>query len=241
VKGERLHVPVDVGAGPAVVLLHGYGMRPGTYRGTAELLAGSCRVVVPDLFAVPAPWRYRDVLDRLVATVDDLGLERVSMIGHSFGGGIELGFASRHPDRTVELVFSDTLAVSDEFGLADEALRHPVGLLRLATARAASAFASQVLSHPRQMAEAAWWGFRSRRAGDIETVAAAGIPAYVLWASRDSILPRSDGCRFAELLHAPFVVAQADDGRPVDHDWMFEDPELFVEHLRLLGLRFLRS
>jgi pimeloyl-ACP methyl ester carboxylesterase len=241
VQRGRLRVPVDLGSGPAIVILHGYGMLPRTYAGTAELLATSCRVVVPDLMAVPAPWRYDDVLDRLLATFDGLHLERVSMIGHSFGGGIELGLAARQPDRVTELVFSDTLAVSAEWGLADEALRHPFGLLRLATTQAAAAFATQWRRHPRQMAEAAWWGFRSRRMGDIDAIASAGIPAHVLWANRDSIIPRSEGRRFAERLHADFVVARSSDGRPVDHDWMFQDPELFVEHLRLLGLRCVRA
>jgi pimeloyl-ACP methyl ester carboxylesterase len=240
VTPATLQVPVDVGAGPAVVILHGYGMRPSTYAGTAELLAQSCRVVIPDLFAVPAPWRYDDVVDRLRATLDALDLDRVSMIAHSFGGGIELGFAARHSERVTELVFSDTMAVSAEWGLADEALRHPFGLLRLATTQAASAFATQWIAHPRQLVEAAWWGFRSRRLGDIDAVATARIPCHVLWANRDSILPRSDGRRFAERLHATFVVARSADG-PVDHDWMFQDPALFVEHLRLLGLRCLRS
>jgi hypothetical protein len=26
---------------------------------------------------------------------------------------------------------------------------------------------------------------------------------------------------------------------PIDHDWMFDDPELFVQHLNELGLRAL--
>lgn len=222
------------------MVLHGYAMRPETYAGTAELLSQWCRVVIPDLFAVPAPWRYEDVLERLGATVDELGCEQVSTIAHSFGGAIALGFAARCPKRVTELVFSDTLAVSAEWGLADEAMRHPFGLLRLATRQAASAFAAQWMAHPRQLVDAAWWGFRSRRLGDIDAVARARIPSHVLWANRDSILPRSDGRRFAERLHATFVVARSADG-PVDHDWMFQDPELFVEHLRLLGLRCMRS
>ena len=235
-----LRVPVDVGAGPTIVVLHGYGMRPETYAGTAELLSQWCRVVIPDLFAVPAPWRYEDVLERMGLTLDDLGCGPVSMIAHSFGGAIALGFAARQPEQVTELVFSDTLAVSAEWGLATEATRHPFGLLRLATFPAAAAFAAQWTTHPRQLVEAAWWGFRSRRLGDIDAVARARIPSHVLWANRDSILPRSDGRRFAERLHATFSVARSADG-PVDHDWMFQDPALFVEHVRLLGLRCMQS
>jgi pimeloyl-ACP methyl ester carboxylesterase len=235
----RLRVPIDVGHGAPIVVLHGFALRPATYRPLAELLAQRARVLVPDLFAVRGPWRYGRVLDAFTATLDHLGLDRVTMIGHSFGGGIELGFASHHPERVTELVFSDTLAVSQEWGLADEAARHPLGLLRLATAPAVAGFATSWLTHPRQLVDAAWWGFRSRRDADVARVAAAGIPAHVLWANRDSILTRSDGREFAERLRATFTVAAPDSGGPIDHDWMFQQPELFVADLDRLGLRAL--
>jgi pimeloyl-ACP methyl ester carboxylesterase len=239
-----LPVPVDVGAGDPVAILHGYGMLPATYRRTAELLAGGgagrpCRVVVPNLFAVGGAWSFERVVHAFTLTLDELRVDRVTLVGHSFGGGIELGFAAAHPDRVVELVFSDTLAVSEEWGLADEALRHPVGLLRLATGPAALAFATQWVVHPRAMLSAAWWGFRSKRDGSIGAVAEAGIPAHVLWANRDSILPRADGERFAELLGATFTVATSPTRRYIDHDWMFGDPPLFVRHLRRLHLRIM--
>lgn len=231
-----LRIPVDVGEGPAIVLLHGFGMKPETYGRTADLLAHDARVVIPDLFAIRGHWSYDRVFRMFVDTVDDLGLKRFSMLGHSFGGGIELGFAARYPRRVVELVFSDTLAVSREFALADEALRHPLRLLWLATPEASAAFVANSLGHPRQLAGAGWWAFRAGRSTDASTCREGGIPAHVLWANRDSVLSRSDGMRFAEELGATFTVARPDDGRPIDHDWMFEEPHLFVEHLRGLDL-----
>lgn len=222
-----------------MIVLHGYAMRPDTYRPLADLLAPRCRVIIPDLFAIRGRWRYRQVLDAFTATVDRLGLERVSLMGHSFGGGIELGFAARYPDRVVELVFSDTLAVSRQLGLADEVLRHPLGLFDLATPNAAAAFARSWIEHPRQLVAAGWWGFRSDRDDDSEASARAGIAAHVLWANRDSILSRDDGERFAAELNASFTVASAPDGRPIDHDWMFQDPDLFVAHLEELKLHAL--
>ncbi len=233
---DVLQVPVDTGTGAPVVVMHGYAMRPATYGRLAESLAGRCRVVIPDLFAVRGRWSYERVLGALTSTLDRVGLERVSMLGHSFGGGIQLGFASRFPERVVDLVFSDTLGVSREWGLADEALRHPVRLLRLATPSAASAFVRSWVTHPRQLAEAGWWGFTSGRNDDAEKVADARLPAHVLWANRDSVLSRRDGEEFARALAATFTVASASDGRPIDHDWMFQQPELFVDHLDRLGL-----
>jgi pimeloyl-ACP methyl ester carboxylesterase len=238
---KPLEVPIDIGTGPPVVLLHGYAMRPDTYRRLAELLARQCRVVIPDLFGLRGRWSHPAVIHAFTAALDRLGLDRVTLLGHSFGGGIEIGFAARSPGRVVELVFSDTLAVSREWGLADEALRHPLGLLRLATPSAASAFARQWIEHPRQLIDAGWWGFTSDRDGEAVAVARAGLPAHVLWANRDSILRRSDGESFAALLNASFTVASAPDGRPIDHDWMFQEPDLFFSHLEELKLTALAS
>ena len=237
----QLDVPIKAGDGPPVVVLHGFAMRPATYGGLVRLLAERCRVFVPDLFAVRGRWSYPKVLDAFIATVDGLGLDRVSLIGHSFGGAIELGFASRFPDRVVEVVFSDSLAASREWQLAAEVLHHPVRLLRLATPKAAVAFAWTCVDHPRLLADAAWWGFTSGREGDSEAVARAGLPAHVLWANRDSILSRSDGLRFAEKLNATFTVASGADGASFDHDWMFEQPKEFFNHLDGLGLTALSS
>jgi pimeloyl-ACP methyl ester carboxylesterase len=231
-----LAVPVDIGEGRPIALLHGFAMRPVTYIHTARLLATRARVVIPDLFDLRGPWSYPRVLDSFTSTLDSLGIDRVTILGHSFGGGIELGFASSSPKRVEELVFSDTLAVSREWGLADEALRHPLGLAHLATFPAASAFARSWALHPRQMLEAAWWGFRSGRGNDIGAVADNGLHAHVLWANRDSILSRSDGEEFAQLMNASFTVARAPDDSPIDHDWMFQNPELFVSHLEKLQL-----
>lgn len=223
-----------------MVLLHGFAMRPATYARTAELLAErtGVRVLVPDLFSGRGSWRYPRVLDGLRAALDRRGLGEVTMVGHSFGGGIQLGLAAAEPGRVVDLVFSDTLAVSHQWGLADEALSHPAGILGLATPQAASAFGRSWMTHPRRLAQAAWWAFRADRDGDIDAVAAARLPAHVLWANRDSILSCVDGREFARRLGATFTVARSQDG-PVDHDWMFQDPELFVDHLQRLGLRSL--
>lgn len=236
---NQLDIPIEKGDGPPLVLLHGFAMRPATYGRLADLLATRCRVVVPDLFDVSGRWRYAKVVDSLTAAVDHLGLERLSLLGHSFGGGIALGFAQRHPDRVVELVLSDSLAAAREWQLAHEALSHPVRLLRLATPTAAAAFVHTWIDHPRQLVDAAWWGFTSGRTIGSVAVAHDRIPAHVLWANRDSILSRSDGERFAQELDATFTVASAPDGRPLDHDWMFQQPDIFFDHLVELDLKAL--
>jgi pimeloyl-ACP methyl ester carboxylesterase len=239
VSDQTLPIGIDQGTDRPLVLIPGYGTRPDLYQPTARLLAQRCRVVLVDIYAIRGPWRYDDVLRRFTATLDHLELERASLLGHSFGGGIELGFAVRHPDRAVELIFSDTLAVSREWALAEEALRHPLGLLGMATPLAAADFLRSWATHPRQLVEAAWWGFTSGRSSDIQKIAEAGIPTHVLWANRDSLLNRRDGQEFARELDASFTVVDAPGY--VDHDWMYRHPRLFVDHLDELGLSVLGS
>jgi pimeloyl-ACP methyl ester carboxylesterase len=237
-RARPLH-HLDVGAGPTIVLLHGYGMQPATYLPTARLLADRARVVIPNLFALPGRWTFEHALACLELTLDDIGVEQVSLLGHSFGGGLELGLASRSPARIVECVFSDTLGMHKEFSLATEAV-HPIGIVRMATPPAVRSFAKSWVTHPIHLASAALWAFRSDRETEIDACASFGLPCHVMWAERDTILSRKDGQEFAKRLHATFTVAKRPPGYgPIDHDWMFDDPELFVQHLDELGLRAL--
>ena len=227
---------ISVGEGRTLVILHGFAMQPRTYLPLARLLAERARVVIPAIFEPAGLWSYGHALDCLEATLDDLGLDRVSLLGHSFGGGLELGLAARRSHGVAECLFADTLGVQERFGLAQEALRHPLSLLALATPGAASAFFQSVLTHPVQLSAAALWGFLSDREPEMDEVVETGIPCHVLWANHDTLLSRSDGRDFARRLGATFTVA---DGPRVEHDWMFDNPELFVGHLDRLGLEVL--
>ena len=104
----------DVGTGAPVVLLHGSG--PGVtawanWRLVTPKLATRLRVLAPDIVGFgyterPPAARYsmelwvRHAMDFL----DALKLERVHLVGNSFGGGLSLALALRHPDRVDRLV-----------------------------------------------------------------------------------------------------------------------------------------
>lgn len=108
----RLHVrdsgPRDA---PAVVLLHGFGSSLHTWDDWAQGLQATHRVIRLDLpgsgLSDPDPAQdYRDErsLALLVALLDQLGVQRASLVGHSMGGRIAWTFAARHPERTERLV-----------------------------------------------------------------------------------------------------------------------------------------
>lgn len=93
-SGHRSPSPLrfkSVGQGHPLVLLHGFGMQPRTYLPLARLLADRAQVIIPAIFDVPGAWTFGRALVGLEATLDSLGLDQVSLLGHSFGGGLELG------------------------------------------------------------------------------------------------------------------------------------------------------
>lgn len=110
--GVRLHW-VERGAGPLVVLLHGFPQYWGAWRHQMPALASAgFRVVAPDLRGYnlsdrpPGIGAYRtDRLARDIATlVERLGAERAHVVGHDWGGVIAWRLAAVRPERVHRLV-----------------------------------------------------------------------------------------------------------------------------------------
>lgn len=85
-----------MGEGRAVFLLHGGGLDSRTYKRNIELLSRGHKVIAPDIsfFGRSHPpdacWDFKDYAALFSQFVDDLNLNDIILIGHSFGGGIAL-------------------------------------------------------------------------------------------------------------------------------------------------------
>lgn len=112
VLGVNLHLrdsgPKDA---PSVLMLHGFGASLHTWEPWAQVLANDFRVLRIDLpgsgLSSPDPTdNYSDsrALELLVALLDQLKIERASVIGNSIGGRIAWTFAALHPQRINKLV-----------------------------------------------------------------------------------------------------------------------------------------
>lgn len=112
----------DIGSGPPVLFLHGSG--PGVsawsnWRLPFAKLSNQMRCVAPDLAGfgytpVPPQWTYsRETwLEQIVTLLDQLGIERVSVVGNSFGGAMALAMAVHYPQRVEKLVLMGSVGVS---------------------------------------------------------------------------------------------------------------------------------
>jgi pimeloyl-ACP methyl ester carboxylesterase len=101
---------VKVGSGPALLLLHGLGCDHTTWLPVIDALARRYTVIAPDLLGHGASDKPRADYSvggfangmRDLLTV--LGVDRATVVGHSFGGGVAMQFAYQFPERTDRLV-----------------------------------------------------------------------------------------------------------------------------------------
>ena len=98
----ELSGPVDA---PVIVLIHGLGLNRHVWNSYTPELTHRYRVLNYDLFGhgdtVPAPGIPSLTLfsEQLLGLLDELAIDRCSMIGFSLGGMINRRFAIDHPDR----------------------------------------------------------------------------------------------------------------------------------------------
>jgi 2-hydroxy-6-oxo-octa-2,4-dienoate hydrolase len=112
---------LEAGQGPPVVLVHGSG--PGVtayanWRLTMPGLAPHFRVLAPDMAGFGFSDKPGGVADmglwigQLIGFMDALGVERASVVGNSFGGGIGIRLAVEHPERVDRLVLMGSVGIS---------------------------------------------------------------------------------------------------------------------------------
>jgi pimeloyl-ACP methyl ester carboxylesterase len=94
-----------------LVLLHGFGSSLETWDDWVKPLSSRYRVIRCDMvgFGLSGPASMRDYSDeadvrRIAEMLDQLHLDKVTLIGHSLGGRVAWNFAARFPARTNKLV-----------------------------------------------------------------------------------------------------------------------------------------
>jgi pimeloyl-ACP methyl ester carboxylesterase len=133
---------VRLGSGPALLLLHGLGANHTTWLPVLDSLARRYTVIAPDLLGhgvsdkPRADYSVGGFANGMRDLLTVLGVDKVTVVGHSFGGGVAMQFAYQFPERTERLVLVGSGGLGPEVSTAIRAITTPgfhqvMGLLTL--------------------------------------------------------------------------------------------------------------
>ena len=234
VGGSTIHYE-SAGTGRPLVLLHGIGSNSRSWNRQLEILSRDFNVIAWD---APGYGRSSDPDGRpsivyyarqLAGLLDELRLDRIHLLGHSFGGVVAQEFYRAYSDRVDRLILADTT-----FRGSRDKLEERLTMIRTMTpAEMAAQRAPQLLSPnspPELFEEAIAIMSEVRRAGyEFAAIALAQadtrevlrnlrVPTLLIWGVEDAITPLwrdlPEGSRLAAIPYA-------------GHLCYAEQPELF--------------
>ncbi len=111
-EGVSLHCRRSGGDGPALVLLHGLYGSGSNWARVAPAMAGTYRVLMPDLrnhgqSPTHSRMDYPAMAADIRALLDAEGLSEAIVLGHSMGGKVAMQLALAEPERVQALIIAD--------------------------------------------------------------------------------------------------------------------------------------
>ncbi|MEI6483398.1 MAG: alpha/beta hydrolase [Betaproteobacteria bacterium] len=206
---------------PAILLLHGFGASLQAWDDWAPALEKNLRVLRIDIpgFGLSGPavnQDYSDAADvaRVIAVMDQLGVQQVIVAGHSMGGRIAWNLAAAHPERVSKLVLISPDGFPDPNAKSDKTYEVPalLGLLpyslpkwALRMGGVAPAFADERKLTPQMMQRyhdmmlapgvrtALLERMRQTRNSDpVSRLQSIKAPTLLLWGEKDAFIPVSN-------------------------------------------------
>jgi pimeloyl-ACP methyl ester carboxylesterase len=111
---------IHAGRGPAILLIHGIGDCCDTWKEVIPGLARDHTVIAPDLLGhgrsdkPRADYSVAAYANGMRDLISVLGVDRVTVVGHSLGGGVAMQFAYQYPERCERLVLVSSGGVCPE-------------------------------------------------------------------------------------------------------------------------------
>src|SRR3954449_9263269 len=221
---------VKVGSGPALLLLHGLGCDHTTWLPVIATLSRRYTVIAPDLLghgrsAKPrADYSLGGYANGMRDLLTVLGIDMVTVVGHSFGGGVAMQFAYQFPERTERTVLVAPGGLGPEVSPAIRAVTLPgfhqvMGLvtlpgLRQVTTAGLRALASTGLSRARDLDEVAGI-VESLRDPRARAAMRHVVSAVVDW--RGQIVSMVDRAYLTEAMPMCVIWGTEDTVIPVEH------------------------
>ncbi len=130
VHGHRRAYVLE-GSGPVLLLLHGLGCDHTTWEPVIDALAEDYTVLAPDLLghgqsAKPrADYSVGGYANGMRDLLTVLGIDKVTVVGHSFGGGVAMQFAYQFPERTERMALVSSGGLGPEVSPVIRAITTP--------------------------------------------------------------------------------------------------------------------
>ena len=122
---------VKEGHGPALLLLHGLGCDHTTWLPVIQALSRRYTVIAPDLLGhglsdkPRADYSVGGYANGMRDLLTVLGIDKVTVVGHSLGGGVAMQFAYQFPERTERMILVATGGLGPEVSPAIRAITLP--------------------------------------------------------------------------------------------------------------------
>ena len=103
----------------ALVMLHGWGANIELFKNAAEPISAKYLVAAPDMPGFgetpepPFPWQVDDYTDFVIEFIKNLGLKKVILLGHSFGGRVIIKLVTRKdlPFTVTRIILVDSAGI----------------------------------------------------------------------------------------------------------------------------------
>jgi len=223
----------DAGAGPPVLLLHGFPTTRRLWKDVApRLVSAGFRVIAPDLLGYGDSPGAGNVgmkaqAAALLELLDGLGVQRAAVVAHDVGTAAAEILTVRAPERVRRLVLMDGVHETEWAMGAVESIRswdpdqaarlQPVLARRLPSIRELlGAYAGE--EGGRRLIHAARCLDPQETAGITARLRATAVPVRVIWGNSDAYLPlETVGRRLADALGAQVTVLPGGHFLPLDN------------------------
>ena len=255
--GHQVGVAV-CGRGVPIVLIHGFTAEGMLYAQTLNrIVAAGFKVVAIDVAShgstqgLPTGGaKFEEYAKLLGRVIDELGIRKAVLAGHSMGGRLVTELAAREPDRVLAVILLDAIVGEPWDRLVSVSRFNPFLLAGVGAVLFADSLTTvPFLRDPRQAAKFArlvgptMWAhvrnplhlagpgvsiLRSRSSRwMLEKLGREGVPVLAIHGDRDIVVPLSTARSAARLAGGMVVVVEGGT-----HSWLLKDPETLPAILR---------